>query len=142
MTSNFAKQVAEIEAGRREPVVRVGDLKPRRDFSDVRDVVRGYLPDPNVVAQEVQSQLKDNLGITATIQVMESADFLDSSSKGELTGLYLLGCEAVLQHARDFFLDGLCHREAVGGGGLDDAQAEHVLAVLVLVLLGVRRLVL
>ena len=42
MTSNFAKQVAEIEAGRREPVVRVGDLKPRRDFSDVRDVVRGY----------------------------------------------------------------------------------------------------
>jgi GDP-4-dehydro-6-deoxy-D-mannose reductase len=42
MTSNFAKQVAEIEAGWREPVVRVGDLKPRRDFSDVRDVVRGY----------------------------------------------------------------------------------------------------
>ena len=42
MTSNFAKQVAEIEAGLREPVVRVGDLKPRRDFSDVRDVVRGY----------------------------------------------------------------------------------------------------
>ena len=42
MTSNFAKQVAEIEAGCREPVVRVGDLKPRRDFSDVRDIVRGY----------------------------------------------------------------------------------------------------
>ena len=41
-TSNFAKQVAEIEAGLREPVVRVGDLKPTRDFSDVRDVVRGY----------------------------------------------------------------------------------------------------
>ena len=42
MTSNFARQVAEIEAGWREPVVWVGDLKPRRDFSDVRDVVRGY----------------------------------------------------------------------------------------------------
>ena len=42
MTSNFARQVAEIEAGRREPVVRVGNLKSRRDFSDVRDVVRGY----------------------------------------------------------------------------------------------------
>ena len=42
VTSNFAKQVAEIEAGLREPVVRVGDLKPRRDFSDVRDIVRGY----------------------------------------------------------------------------------------------------
>ncbi len=42
-TSNFAKQVAEIEAGLREPVVTVGDLKPTRDFSDVRDVVRGCL---------------------------------------------------------------------------------------------------
>src|SRR5437867_2326990 len=41
-TSNFAKQVAEIEAGLREPVVDVGDLKPSRDFSDVRDIVRGY----------------------------------------------------------------------------------------------------
>src|SRR6058998_2931090 len=41
-TSNFAKQIAEIEAGLREPVVLVGDLKPTRDFSDVRDIVRGY----------------------------------------------------------------------------------------------------
>jgi GDP-4-dehydro-6-deoxy-D-mannose reductase len=40
--SNFAKQIAEMEAGRREPVVYVGDLKPTRDFSDVRDIVRGY----------------------------------------------------------------------------------------------------
>jgi GDP-4-dehydro-6-deoxy-D-mannose reductase len=42
VTSNFAKQVAEIEAGEREPVILVGDLNPRRDFSDVRDIVRGY----------------------------------------------------------------------------------------------------
>ncbi len=42
VTSNFAKQVAEIEAGMREPTMSVGDLTPRRDFSDVRDVVRGY----------------------------------------------------------------------------------------------------
>ena len=41
-TSNFARQIAEIEAGLRDPVVEVGDLKPRRDFSDVRDIVRGY----------------------------------------------------------------------------------------------------
>jgi GDP-4-dehydro-6-deoxy-D-mannose reductase len=41
-TSNFAKQIAEIEAGLREPVVAVGDLTPTRDFSDVRDIVRGY----------------------------------------------------------------------------------------------------
>jgi GDP-4-dehydro-6-deoxy-D-mannose reductase len=42
VTSNFAKQVAEIEAGRRKPVIDVGDLTPRRDYSDVRDIVRGY----------------------------------------------------------------------------------------------------
>jgi GDP-4-dehydro-6-deoxy-D-mannose reductase len=42
VTSNFARQVAEIEAGLREPVVNVGDLTPRRDYSDVRDIVRGY----------------------------------------------------------------------------------------------------
>ena len=42
VTSSFAKQVAEIEAGDRNPVIFVGDLKPRRDFSDVRDIVRGY----------------------------------------------------------------------------------------------------
>ena len=41
-TSNFAKQIVEMEAGRREQVVYVGDLKPTRDFSDVRDIVRGY----------------------------------------------------------------------------------------------------
>ena len=42
VTSNFARQVAEIEAGVREPVMFVGDLKPKRDYSDVRDIVRGY----------------------------------------------------------------------------------------------------
>ena len=41
-TSNFAKQIAEMEAGLREPVVLVCDLKPTRDFSDVRDIVRAY----------------------------------------------------------------------------------------------------
>jgi GDP-4-dehydro-6-deoxy-D-mannose reductase len=42
VTSNFAKQVAEIEAGLRAPIIFVGDLKPTRDYSDVRDIVRGY----------------------------------------------------------------------------------------------------
>jgi len=38
----FAKQIAAAEAGKREPIVRVGNLDPQRDFSDVRDIVRGY----------------------------------------------------------------------------------------------------
>jgi GDP-4-dehydro-6-deoxy-D-mannose reductase len=42
VTPDFASQIAEAEAGLREPVIRVGNLEPQRDFSDVRDVVRGY----------------------------------------------------------------------------------------------------
>jgi GDP-4-dehydro-6-deoxy-D-mannose reductase len=40
--SSFARQLAEIEAGRREPVLLVGNLDAVRDFTDVRDVVRAY----------------------------------------------------------------------------------------------------
>lgn len=40
---SFCAQVAEIEAGRAEPLVRVGDLAAERDFLDVRDVARAYL---------------------------------------------------------------------------------------------------
>jgi GDP-4-dehydro-6-deoxy-D-mannose reductase len=43
VTSDFARQIAQAEAGRREPVLRVGNLDVRRDFTDVRDMVRGYM---------------------------------------------------------------------------------------------------
>jgi GDP-4-dehydro-6-deoxy-D-mannose reductase len=41
--ANFAKQVAEIKRGKREPVIDVGDLEVRRDFLDVRDVCDAYV---------------------------------------------------------------------------------------------------
>jgi GDP-4-dehydro-6-deoxy-D-mannose reductase len=42
VTAAFASQIARIERGRQPAVLRVGNLSARRDFSDVRDVVRAY----------------------------------------------------------------------------------------------------
>lgn len=42
VTSNFARQIAEVEKGKRAPVIEVGNLNARRDFTDVRDMVRAY----------------------------------------------------------------------------------------------------
>lgn len=40
--SHFAKQIAALEKGLQPPIVETGDLSPRRDFTDVRDMVRAY----------------------------------------------------------------------------------------------------
>lgn len=40
--SAFSKKIAEIEAGKHEPVLTVGNLSSKRDLTDVRDMVRGY----------------------------------------------------------------------------------------------------
>jgi len=42
VTSSFAKQIAEVEAGKKEPVIHVGNLGAERDWTDVRDMVRAY----------------------------------------------------------------------------------------------------
>ncbi|MFH1636516.1 MAG: ABC transporter substrate-binding protein [Chloroflexota bacterium] len=66
-----------------------------------RDVFRGYLPEPGLVAVEIQTQLRDNLGIEAEVIVMESGQFIDESSDG-MDGLYLLGWGADYPHVTNF----------------------------------------
>lgn len=42
VVSNFARQVAEIKLGLREPLIEIGDVEVTRDFTDARDVVEAY----------------------------------------------------------------------------------------------------
>jgi len=64
--SSFARQVAEIEAGKREAVLRVGNLDSVRDFLDVEDVVDAYLrlldPQIEAAAYNVSSGVGIRLG--------------------------------------------------------------------------------
>ncbi len=66
-----------------------------------RSVVRGYLPQPDQVAQDIQAQLKANLNITVKLNVMESTAFIDASHKGQV-GLHLLGWGADYPDQTDF----------------------------------------
>ncbi|MFZ2489458.1 MAG: ABC transporter substrate-binding protein [Anaerolineae bacterium] len=66
-----------------------------------RDVVRGYLPQPGVVAQDIQAQLAE-IGVDAEIVVMESGAFLDAADDGALEGFHLLGWGADYPDATNF----------------------------------------
>ena len=65
-----------------------------------RDVVRGYLPQPAIVATDIQAQLAE-VGINVNIVPMESGAFLDASDRGELA-FYLLGWGADYPDATNF----------------------------------------
>ncbi len=67
-----------------------------------RDVFRSYLPEPSIVAVEFQTQLQENLGITAEVVVMESGEFIAESTDGNLDGFYLLGWGADYPHVTNF----------------------------------------
>ena len=56
-----------------------------------RDVSRSYVQDQNVIAAALQQQLKANLGIDATIEVQDSATFIDNADAGKLDGIHILG---------------------------------------------------
>ncbi len=80
-TSTFAKQIVEIEKGLRAPVVNVGDLTSKRDWSDVRDVVRAYwLALEAGVPGEVY-----NVGSGTARSLQEMLDILLSLSGCEVT---------------------------------------------------------
>jgi len=66
----------------------------------LRDVQRGYLPQPVPVATDLQAQLAE-IGINLTLDVQESGTFIDNANAGKL-GLYLLGWGADYPDATNF----------------------------------------
>ena len=65
-----------------------------------RDVVRGYLPQPAVVAVDIQAQLAE-IGVNVTLNVMESGAYIDAADAGELP-MHLLGWGADYPDATNF----------------------------------------
>ena len=71
VTSDFAKQIAEIEKGKRDPIILHGNLEAKRDFTDVRDVVKAYLlAVEKCKAGEVYNICSGNEGIYSIKEVL------------------------------------------------------------------------
>ncbi|MCP2604841.1 GDP-mannose 4,6-dehydratase [Candidatus Aminicenantes bacterium AH-873-B07] len=77
VTSNFARQIAEIEKGLREPVIMVGNLEAKRDFTDVRDIVRAYW----LCLEKGKSGEVYNIGSGRTYKISQILDILLGYSK-------------------------------------------------------------
>lgn len=80
VAADFAGQIAEIEAELRPPVMKVGNLTAKRDFSDVRDVVRAY----TLLMEKGRSGETYNVGSGAAIAVQTLLDTLLSMSHKQI----------------------------------------------------------
>jgi len=80
VASDFSYQIAEIEKGKREPVIRVGNLSAIRDVSDVRDIAR-YL---TVIAKQGENDGIYNLCSGKTYSIKDILDMLLSFSTKEI----------------------------------------------------------
>lgn len=80
--SDFARQIALIEMGAAEPVLRVGNLLNEKDFSDVRDITRGYM---SVLAEkEACAYPVYNIGSGVSHSIAEILEILLSFSSKQI----------------------------------------------------------
>lgn len=80
VVSDFCKQVAEIEKGLREPVMKVGNLAAKRDFTDVRDVVKAYV---SLVQMGIPGETY-NVGRGNAKEIQEILNLIVSLSRAEI----------------------------------------------------------
>jgi GDP-4-dehydro-6-deoxy-D-mannose reductase len=74
---DFASQIAAIELGLQPPIIEVGNLAARRDFSDVRDVVRAYI----LLATQGKPGQVYNVGAGQSHSIQELLDTLLAMSQ-------------------------------------------------------------
>lgn len=74
--SDFCRQTAEIESGIRPPVIKVGNLSVRRDFTDVRDIVKAY----SLLIEKGKPGKIYNIGNGKAIAMQEVLDLILSLS--------------------------------------------------------------
>lgn len=80
VVSDFCKQAAEISLGLREPVMHVGNLSAKRDFTDVRDVVRAYA----LLAQHGRAGETYNVGSGTAVAIQEILTQIIAQSGAEI----------------------------------------------------------
>lgn len=80
VVADFCKQVAEIEAGKREATLKVGNLSAKRDFTDVRDVVRLY----GMLMEKGKAGEIYNVGSGHAIEITDILQMILSKSKTEI----------------------------------------------------------
>lgn len=78
---SFAKQIAEIEKNKKEPVLSVGNLEAKRDFTDVRDMVRAYA----LLMEQGKTGEVYNIGSGQTYQIKELLDTLLALTNQKIT---------------------------------------------------------
>lgn len=80
VVSAFAKQIAEIEKGKKESILKVGNLESKRDFTDVRDVVRAY----ELLMHKGEEGEVYNIGSGKSHKIQDILDTLLSMSEAKI----------------------------------------------------------
>lgn len=81
VVADFCSQVAKIEKGLQPPEIRVGNLAARRDFTDVRDVVKAYV----LLAERGSKGEIYNVGSGVSVEISEILKYIISLSDKAVT---------------------------------------------------------
>lgn len=81
VVSDFCRQAAECEAGKRESKIKTGNLEAKRDFTDVRDVVRAYL----LLIENGMAGESYNVGSGNAVSIRELLDRILGMTKRQIT---------------------------------------------------------